>query len=259
MFLCGVAALLALIPLAQANPQAPKLPDRSGEPALRALMEEYSKLKNVRASVSWTSREKASGPYYAERTLEFLYSKPTVFRVATTGMWGDGVTFVSDGKSILRDSLDEDAGLSLHDVQPNVFDCHSDLALRGQASTVLFYLFAGPKALDSLVAKDGFIKKAATKGELDTIQFKSSMIGVVTLLVDARGRQKLVRRIEFDNLEFREEQARLYPEWVDMPEDPLDVQEIRYVSVGRRLDRKLFVSEYKGKLSVQDLRTKRRP
>ena len=91
------------------------------------------------------------------------------------------------------------------------------------------------------------------------LRFKSTKIGTVKVFFDAKDKRMLISRIEYDDLDNRKEQAKMWAEWgAEEPIDPLDVQQITYLSVGRGLSSKLFETKPPKGLRIEDQREKKK-
>lgn len=212
------AALFAAV-LAFPLQEAPKPPiDRSGEPELRRVLKAMGAKRHVTATIERSAVENRGGVFEADRTTTLFYDGPLRFRVVVTSMWGDSLLYVSDGKTLYFDPLDDTSPAILQEAKETVSASHTDLAFKGRSFSILFNLLQGEAVFDSLVAADSPI--TTTGGSrTSTVQFKSKDIGAVTLFYLADG---TVIRAEYDNKPAREAQHQQFPEWVPKPEDPVE-------------------------------------
>jgi hypothetical protein len=77
---------------------------------------------------------------------------------------------------------------------------------------------------------------------------------------DPKDRHLMVRRIEFDNLEHKNNLAVQFAEWgYEKPIDPLDVHTIRYQSVNKGFAKDAFSTAPPKGLRLTDMRAKKSP
>jgi hypothetical protein len=234
-------------------------PDRSAEPRLKQLFDAMGKLKSLQARIDRFSRDDPKTGWSPEGPIELAYSQTSKFRVSTTGGWGDQADYLSDGKTFLYDPHDIPSGIVLKDAKQTIYECDSALAQRGGASTPLYYFLAGTKGFDELVAKEGEIVSLPLQNGEEGIRFRSTKIGTVKAFFDAKDKRMLVSRIEFDDLENKKEQAKMWAEWgAEEPIDPLDVHRITYFSIGKGVSPRLFNASPPNGLKVEDQREKKK-
>ena len=234
-------------------------PDRSAEARLKQLFEAMGKVKSLQARIDRFSRESSKTGWSPDGPIELTYSQTSRFRVSTTGGWGDQADYLCDGKTFLFDPHDIASGIVLKDAKPTIYECDSALAQRGGASSPLYYLLAGTKGLDELVAKEGEIISLPLLNGEEGIRFKSTKIGTVKVFFDSKDKRMLVNRIEYDDLENKKEQAKMWAEWgAEEPTDPLDMHRITYLSVGKGISPKVFNASPPSGLRVQDQREKKK-
>lgn len=233
--------------------------DRSAEPRLKQVFEAMGKLKSLQVRVDRFSRDESKNPWNSEGSIELAYSQGAKFRVLVTGGWGDQLNYLSDGKTFLTDPLDIPSGVTLKDAKPTIYENDATLALRGGASSPLYYFLAGSKGFDELVSKDGEIVSLLIQNGIEGLKFKSTKIGTVKVFFNAKDKRMLVTRIEYDDLDNKKEQAKMWADWgAEEPIDPLDVHEIHYHSVDRGLSAKLFDTTPPQGLKVEDQREKKK-
>ena len=215
------------------------------------------KIRTLQAHIDRTAQESSKEPWFPGGSIDLDYESGKGFRVESCGSWGDGFVYVSDGKTLLSDPLDLTQGVTLKGAKPAVFDNDPSLAMRGGSFSLLYYFLAGAKGFDEAVSKDGEIVGVQGGPNRDAIRFKSTKIGTVTVFFNPKDRHLLVQKIAFDDLENKKEQAKMFAEWgAEMPTDPLDVQQVTYASVNRRLRRNVFSTEPAKGLVVNDQRKK---
>jgi len=234
-------------------------PDRSGEPRLKQLFEAMGKVKSLQARIDRFSREDSKTGWNSDGAIDLSYSQAAKFRVSITGNWGDQVDYSSDGKTTLFDPHDIPSGIVLKDSKGTIYECDAALALHGGASSPLYYFLAGSKGFDELVAKEGEIVALPVQNGEEGIRFKSTKIGTVKVFFDPKDKRMLVGRIEYDDLDNKKEQAKMWAEWgAEEPTDPLDVHRITYLSVGKSLSPKIFDVSPPNGLKVEDQREKKK-
>lgn len=238
--------------LQTSQPKPP--PDRSGEPVLKQIIETMSGFGGLEISINVASRSSRSEPFQPEQNVMLSMAKGGRFRVTTSGSWGDGSRFICDGRTLLIDRLDESGSITLKKAPENL--AAADEGLTGQVDPIV-YLVSGVKSIEKFVAKDGFIKDVDMPGPERALQYWSSAKGTVSLYYLESDRLKLVRRITFDNRPWQEQQAKQFPDWWEMPDDPLTVQSITYLSTKGKLPESLFDTSPPRGLKVVDDRPKK--
>ena len=113
--------------------------------------------------------------------------------------------------------------------------------------------------MDELLSGDAPVKDLPKSGGLQGIELVSKPFGTMRVYYDEESGKTLIRRIEYDNLERRRQRAKEFPEWFDLPKSPLDVEDIRYITVGKLVPGNLFSTEVRAALKVEDNRKKRVP
>ena len=239
-----------LLPIALLAPQGPTAaPDRSAEPKLRQIFEKYGKLRNAHIEIFKSARETETGPFFGDKQIVIWYDGPTKFRVTTAGYWGDAGLYVSDGKDMYIDNLDDNRPATLREMKAKAMvESSSDLS-SGDPKSLMYMLLQGPAAMSKIVSLSGEIKELSN----GAIRFQSREIGLVTLY---RDKDDMVSRIEYDNLPIRLAQYRLVPFFFDKPSQPLEREEVSYISLGRRLPNNLFSTKPPKGRRVTDERKK---
>ncbi|HZH98728.1 MAG TPA: hypothetical protein VEX38_07130 [Fimbriimonadaceae bacterium] len=204
--------------------QEPAAPDRTGEPELRRILEAHGKLRNVQIVIGKSARERSDQVMQPDKTLTLWYAGPNRFRMAASSYWGDAALYVSDGKTLYSDPLDDSQPAILRNTTVTPIPMvHNDLSLRGGNGSMLFYLLEGAGAFDKIVDSGGNItlKESAVERQ---VTFKSKDFGTVSIFVDKA--KRLAHRIEYDNLPGKLAAYLRFPMWMEKPEDPLDREEI---------------------------------
>jgi hypothetical protein len=251
----GGCALLSFVALASTQEPAAGAakPDRSAEARLREVFREMGKLRSAAFRVDRISREESSLPWMLEGSLQGVVEGES-FWVEATDTWGGGRRLVSDGTTLLVDFLDKGVGVALRDAKPAIYANDESLAMRGEASSPLFYFLAGEKGFEELVAKEGEIVAAPKAPGLEAIRLRTAKLGTLTVFFSTEPKL-LVRRMEFDNLEWRREQARMWAEWGAVePRDPLEVHSISYLWLERRVPKGTFATAPPKGMPVKDER-----
>lgn len=241
--------LAFVAPLQEAKPT----PDRSGEPVLKQIMESAAKLRGLHVVISIASRVSKNAVLEPSQTVTLLFDGGNRFNISQTGVWGDGSRFVSDGTTLLIDRMDESASVTLKKAAKSVFESDEGLASEGDP---FVYLLAGPSTLDKIVAKDGFIRAFDPSGPEKAVQYKSAKKGTMMLFYLENDKQMLVRRIEYDNKDWLEEQHKRFPDWMDKPDEPLTMLSFNYLSVNGRLPKWAFDTSPPKGMAVVDQRPK---
>lgn len=240
-----------LLPIVLASLQSGVNVDRSAEPKLKSIFEKYGKMRNIRADITKTYRDREDGPFFGDRQLMVWYEGPTTFRVLNSSVWGDGGLYVANGKDMYIDRLDGFQPATLRTFSAkSLRESHADFS-GGDATTFFFNLLRGEDGFRSAVSPGGEIKQVG-----NAVRFQSKDLGVVTLYPDG---DLLVTRIEYDNLPMRNASYRMFPFWGEKPLQPLEREEIRYVSMGRRLPKSMFDTKPPKGVSVTDERKKKPP
>jgi hypothetical protein len=145
----GGCALLSFVALASTQEPAAGAakPDRSAEARLREVFREMGKLRSAAFRVDRISREESSLPWMLEGSLQGVVEGES-FWVEATDTWGGGRRLVSDGTTLLVDFLDKGVGVALRDAKPAIYANDESLAMRGEASSPLFYFLAGEKGFE---------------------------------------------------------------------------------------------------------------
>jgi hypothetical protein len=242
--------------LAFASQDAPPPHERSGEPSLRKLLEHCGAIRDLHVEIIVSSRETKGRPFYPSRQLELIYASPTNFRVTLSTMWGDAAEYRCSGTALLRDPMDDSAAATLTDAENAIHQCHADLGANGQAGAAFYYFLAGAKSFEQLVALESGIRQLPKQGGLEGLEFGSKLFGKMRVFYSSTRGRLTVRRIEYDNMEHRREEAKKNPEWVEPPQDPLDVEDIVYVSMGKQAPSSNFDTAPRPGLKVEDKRKK---
>lgn len=241
---------LSTVGLAQ---EAAPAVDRSGEPALKRLLESMAALGPTTMDVYVSSRNSEAEPFFSAVDFELCTDGKGRFRLTTSSMWGDGARFVSDGKTLMKDALDLSVGATLWTVGASVFDASDELAPKGDFGFVALYLIQGPGALERIAPKECPVRWVEAP-EPHLVLEKSPWGKLSIYVSEEKGRWR-ASRIEYDNWAAKERVHELYPEWVDPPQPgTLDVQRIVYRRA--KFDRNTFRAEPAAGLAVDDRRKK---
>src|SRR2546421_3803032 len=214
----------AILSMSQTPAQTPATqPDRSGEPALRQLLTDMGKLRRVEIIVNKSARSNRSGIMQPDRIVTLDYDSPVRFRIMETGSFGDSNMYVSDGKVLMADPLDDTQKTVLTRVGKTIYDSDKALALKGGNTSLLFYFLAGPDSFNNLVSTDSTITVAA-----NTISFKSKDAGSGKIFYGGQPGRERVTRCEYDNLPFYQERASRFGGFGRIPDAPLTVADVTY-------------------------------
>jgi len=244
-----VLAFMYFVPL-----QTPATVDRSGEPALRKVLADMGSLRGVRVELYKTGHVRKEQVMAPQQTTSIWYEGPTRFRILEMAPFGDGKLFVSDGQSLLMDTLDDTEDVTLENAGKNIYSGDPDLSLKGNSSAVFFYLLDGPSAFDKLVAPNSEIVSGVSSEPW--VKFKSADVGAVTVFYAQKNGKSLVDRIEYDNAPKYEARVRAGSRAL-RPDGSLVVEEISYVSPGGRFSPSLFSTTPAKNRTVKDQRKKK--
>lgn len=246
-FMLSVALLLCISQTPVPNAQAPK-PDRTGEAALRQLLTDMGRISRSEITIEKSARSNRSGVMEPDRVITLDYDSPTKFRIVETGVFGDCSMYVSDGKTLLEDPLDDSQKSVLSKAGRSIYASNKALALKGDAVSLVFYFLAGPTAFDSLVASDSPVTVSA-----NTISFKSKDAGSVKVGYSGTPGKERVTSIEYDNLPYYQERAQRFGGFGRVPENPLTVENVTYREHAA-LDASLFRTTPHDPKNVEDKR-----
>lgn len=212
MSLAAFAAILSI----GLQGQAPA-PDRSGETAFRQILKWAKGLDNVHIVIAKSYRESAKMPFYPDSRVD-LWLSGSRFRYETSGYWGDGQVVVSDGTSVLNDSMSEYEPAVMADAKGSALSTLKELKIEVDDVSPLFTLMAGPEQIDKIVEKTAFIRQEPDHGDEKAVAFAHKKLGTVRLNYHLVRGMPLLDRIDFDNMPVLKEQAKANPEWADEPD-----------------------------------------
>ncbi|HRF60501.1 MAG TPA: hypothetical protein PLH94_11400 [Fimbriimonadaceae bacterium] len=170
------------------QPQGPpeeKTPavDRSGEPALKALLAVYGTKRDFSVLLIRGTRDSGIAAYAMESTIELRYFQPGTFRVEANTIWSDGRVFVADGASLLLDPLYADAPLELRDLKPGVVPNDRSLGPGGDAFSPFYWLLDGEAGIERWAEPGAFIRIGRLGAFRHVIQSSSRSLGTIWITV----------------------------------------------------------------------------
>lgn len=233
------------------------VPDRSGEPALRALMQATATWKDRHIVIQRSFREDANRPMLSDDPWEAWIGSKNAYRFEAYGMWGDGRIVVSDGTTLVSDALDDSVPVQLRDAKGSRFQVDGVFDADGSNGSPIWLLFQGESALAKLVSKDSEI--TATKGTsgFAHIRFSSASFGYVDISY-LDGRIPELVGCEFDNKPFLTRMYEQNPEdWSPPGAGPLTRHWV--VSQPMNASTALFSTSVAKGRKVEDLRKHRSP
>lgn len=217
----------------------------SGEAILDQLLDRYHKLRNVEISISKAGRARKGEALEASIEMILRYVDPKKFHLDVAEYWGGGSRYVSDGVTLLSESVDGGRPIQLRNAAP-LIDSHPELNLHAGNSSVIFAFLKGREMRSKLVAPN--IPISAGR---NWIRFASKDFGMMTLtLTDG-----WIHEIAYDNLPGRMASYVMTPMWNEKPEDPLEIESVTY-RFGAKFAKSWFDTKPKPGLPVEDLRKK---
>jgi hypothetical protein len=244
--------ILCLVALSQtAAKPAPVKVDRSGEPALRQLLTDMGRIRGAQIEIIKSGRGTKDDTLSKDHTIDLWFDSPSRFRVEENTLFGGAVLYVSDGKALLTDQLDDTSTPVVTDAKGDIPLNSDSLAAKGEDSALTFYMFSGPMVIDKLVAKDSPVTSSK-----DFVSFKSADSGDVKLFFEGPKGSERVTRIEYDNMPYYTDLNKKYPEFYPVPDGPLTIEEISYLAEGRRFKDEWFTPSPGKNRPVEDRRKK---
>lgn len=226
-------------------------PDRTGEAQLKALIQGMSKLNSIHLMITVESRTSLSDAFYYGRTFDLNWGLGGRFRIGISDYWGDARSYVSDGRTLMKDSLDSQEGVELRDFDRTAMDSSEELAARGAYALATIYLLSGESGLAKLAPPESTITFKD-----GVIHLSESPFGNMAIHTELHRGMLRATKIEYDNWPWKESMYEQYPEWWDPPlEGTLDVETLTWLSSGSKRDT-FRVNPPKG-MRVNDLRTKK--
>lgn len=222
----GFIAALATFAILQES-EVQKAPDRSGEPALRALMDAAHRLRDLHITVEKAQRNGQNVAFFPDWTLDAEFASPTQFVITRSDMWGDSIRVAFDGKAFLNDPLSDYQAATLVDATGDIGNASPLLGPGGYVFSPLWLLLAGSGALERLVPKEGAIHTPVEADGWATLQWTSPSLGTARVVYQMVDGLPVIDRIEYDELPRRQSNYRASPEWYEAPENPLTVETVR--------------------------------
>ncbi|MBX3111539.1 MAG: hypothetical protein KF857_05975 [Fimbriimonadaceae bacterium] len=181
--------------------QAPAPLDRSGEGYLVQLLDRYSKLPPFYLWFDRYSRDSGEG-FDKGGTVQLWYGGGKKFRVSSCGAFGDEVLGVSDGHTLLVDSMDLGRPVTLADM-PAKWQGLTDQVAPNQGGSLVLWLLDGPGSLDRLAERDKPIT-LLRRGSAFVVTFTNKALGEMQAeIVDGwLVADQIVQRFDFDGEKF---------------------------------------------------------
>ncbi|MGE0000924.1 MAG: hypothetical protein AB7F50_09785 [Fimbriimonadaceae bacterium] len=154
--------------------------DRSGEAELREMVSAVGRARAVRIAIS-RRRVEEGFAYPEDATFWVDYVQPGVFKILNNGVFGDGELWVSDGKKIMRDRMEEST-VEIGDAPASFLAPGSPLQL-SQGMPLACALLDGEPGYGTLVAKTGPV---TVSREGSVVSFSFLVAGGGKALVEAR-------------------------------------------------------------------------
>ncbi|MBI1755513.1 MAG: hypothetical protein HYR64_00210 [Fimbriimonas ginsengisoli] len=236
-----VVFVLAALPI-QAKTQAtaaPK-PDRSGEPMLTRLFDDAGSLSTVHLRIFAESRSEANVPMNAGGSTELWFDRAKGYRLEVNSIWGGGPFYVSDGKQLLVDPMDDSEVVVIRPAKRAPYLSEPEFSVGKRRFSPVAYLLDGKPGMEALVSKETPIRERTWPGGEHSVEFTTKEAGTINLFWRDAGKRLLVTRAEWDNLPFWKRMHDQDPGDYEEPNQPLVRQTVEYVSVGRPLDGGLF-------------------
>ncbi len=167
-------------------------PDRSGLPLLQRVVDAAAHRRNVHVRIVREQREEISGVYTADSVCEFWWRSGGSFRYDRSGMWGDGMLVVNDGRTAWVDTLDGSVAPEKREGITRFETAASAIAMLGSERSPLLDLFLGPDPVKAL-GEDGSVVEEAAEGPLRRVRLRGETVGDVELVIDSDHRVAEVR------------------------------------------------------------------
>ncbi len=243
-----LASGLAAVASGQKEPQQV---DRSGEKILDQLAAHYEKFGSVRFSINTAAQDRPNGPFYADSQTDVAWDGKSKYRVEQMDMWGDGGLWVSDGSTLLQDSLELEGTVTLLDALKTDPLADAKFSPGNPQGSMLFSFFHGRKAIDALLKKESKISLGQPNYGYDSIIVESIRLGEVTIYYAPKTKQ--IYRFEYKSRpSFEQQMDGLRPIGA-----ALSRQDITYYQVGGRLPAILFSTTPPEGMDVVDRRAKK--
>ncbi|HJP83257.1 MAG TPA: hypothetical protein VJ835_07100 [Fimbriimonadaceae bacterium] len=183
--------------------------DRSGEPALKSLLEWSSKQKRLAGTILRTYREGGRAVAYPDGIIQFWMDGDNT-RVEFSDMWGTSCRVV-----VTKDKTLEDPGsdpVMIRKSGATIVESSSLLESKGTAASPWYYLRQGPQLLDKM-DKDNSIKLI----DDHTILWDSSLFGDLTIEFESTPQGNRPKSFAFNNIHWQTDMYKQFPEWFDEP------------------------------------------
>jgi hypothetical protein len=229
--------------------------ETTAKDALKDLFLTTAKLRGIQARVDLFSKPSSKNAMILDGEATLNYESPTKFRIDLNESWGSSVRIVRNGDTLMTDPLYQGIPITLAPAPKTLTESYPGLATQQDWTMVLLFLLEGEDGYKKLVgdkAEEEFIQAPAGQ---QSIKFKSTALGTVTVTYKVDGDSKELQRAEFDNLPYHQGRHELYPQWVGPPQDPVSRQIVTLVH--RRFDEKLFSVSVPKDFLVNDLRPKK--
>lgn len=225
--------------------------DRSGEKVLDQLAGHYAKFGAVRLSINAAAQDRPDGPFYADSQIDVAWDGKAQYRIEQMDMWGDGGLWISDGRTLLQDSLELGGTVTLLDAIKSSPLADARFSPGNPQGSMLFSFFHGRKAVDALLKKNSKIVAGQAKNGYDSLVVESIRLGEVTIYYAPK--TKLIDRFEYKaRPSFDQQMDGIRPVGA-----ALSCQEITYNQIGGRISAKLFSTTPPDGMDVLDRRSKK--
>lgn len=192
----ALSLVLCSSALAQTAPAAQTPPvDRSAEPYLRSVFEDMGKLRDLYVFIGRYSLADPAHERPADEYQELWYVKPGVFRFYNNGNMGSAMLMVSDGTTLMADSLGQSGPVTLTKTPASFREAPRQMQPRGSGS-FYFVLLDGMPAFEAVVQKDQPVVMKPDSEGMKVVEFTAQGVGRIQLFVTEQAGRKVVRQIE---------------------------------------------------------------
>lgn len=153
---------------------------------LQRVLDAAAKSPQVHVRIVREQREEESGVYTADSVTEFWWQSNGNFRYDRSGMWGDGLLVVNDGRSVWLDTLDAGQPAEKRLGFKRFEDAGKAADLLGDRSP-LIALYAGPDVVKAL-GDTGTVVEMPPEGGRGRLRVQSPLTGDVTFVLDGKER-----------------------------------------------------------------------
>lgn len=213
----------------QAKPPAP---DRSGEPALRKILDWAKGLDNVHLVINTEARDTGHDAMYPGDRIDVWLSGAR-FRVERANYWGYGSYVVSDGKTVLSDSESEDDPAILTNAKGGLLATYAELKMSTEDMSPFFELMNGPSQFEKLVEKTAEIKQEPDQGDEKVVSLQHKKLGTERLYYHLVKGAPQLDRLEYDNLPAMKEMYKANPDFADQPDPGMLTRHSFYIADDR--------------------------